>query len=218
MPVSFQVHTPEQRLIRRVQNGDKDAFYELVRPYERAIFWAAFSLVRNSADAEEVAQEAVMKAFKGLPHFRHEAKFSTWVVQIAIIEAKVKLRKDRRHLYESLEGGRQGDACNSLAKDLADWRGMPSQVLEQKELRQALTKALGSLPEKYRIMLVLRDVRHLSIRETAQALGLSEANVKTRLYRARLQMRHVLAPALGGSRNGKTQMRKCAIFVPSEGV
>jgi RNA polymerase sigma-70 factor (ECF subfamily) len=189
----------EQALIQRVQNGDAEAFYQLVRPYERAVFLAALSLVKNEADAEEVAQEAVLKAFKALPHFRQEAKFSTWLIQICINEAKMKLRKDRHHLYESLEDGHQNDDGDYIPRDFADWREIPSEALEQKELRTALTQALDSLPEKYRIVLILRDVQHLSISETAQALGLTEANVKTRLLRARLQMRDALAPGFDGA-------------------
>ncbi len=183
----------EQPLIRRVQAGDAEAFYELVRPYERAVFLAALAIVKNDADAEEVAQEAILKAFKALARFRQESKFSTWLIQIAINEAKMKLRKDRRHLYESIEQGQQSDEGEYIPKDFADWREIPSQVLERRELRDALTKALGSLPEKYRTILILRDVNHLSITETAHILGLSEANVKTRLSRARLQMRDALA-------------------------
>jgi RNA polymerase sigma-70 factor, ECF subfamily len=183
----------EQALIRRVQAGDAEAFYELVRPYERAVFLAAVAIVKNEADAEEVAQEAVLKAFKALGRFRQESKFSTWLIQIAINEAKMKLRKDRRHLYESIEQGQQSDDGDYIPRDFADWREIPSQALERRELRNALTKALESLPEKYRTILILRDVNHLSITETAQVLGLSEANVKTRLSRARLQMRDALA-------------------------
>jgi len=183
----------EQALIRRVQAGDAEAFYELVRPYERAVFLAAVAIVKNQADGEEVAQEAVLKAFKALGRFRQESKFSTWLIQIAINEAKMKLRKDRRHLYESIEQGQQSDDGDYIPRDFADWREIPSQALERRELRNALTKALESLPEKYRTILILRDVNHLSITETAQVLGLSEANVKTRLSRARLQMRDALA-------------------------
>src|SRR6266571_5692587 len=189
----------EAELIARVKGGDVEAFYEMVRPYERAVFLAALSLVKNDADAEEVAQEAILKAFKNLSRFRGEAKFSTWLIQIAINEAKMKLRRDRRHLYESLEEGPRGDDGDYMPKDYADWREIPSEALEQKELRVALTKALKSLPEKYRSVLVLRDVQQLSIAETSQALGISEANVKTRLSRARLQMRDALAPGLTGS-------------------
>jgi len=196
---SFQPNIAEEVLIQRVQNGEIEAFYELVRPYERGVFLAALSLVKNEADAEEVAQEAMLKGFKGLARFRGEAKFSTWLIQIAINEAKMKLRRDRRHLYESLEEGPRGDDGDYMPKDYADWREIPSEALEQKELRVALTKALKSLPEKYRSVLVLRDVQQLSIAETSQALGISEANVKTRLSRARLQMRDALAPGLTGS-------------------
>ena len=205
LPMSFQVDSAETTLIRRVQNGDSDAFFDLVRPYERAVFLAALSLVRNDADAEDVAQEAILKAFKNLARFRQEAKFSTWLIQIAINEAKMRLRKDRRHLYESIEEGRLGDDGDYTPRDFADWREIPSEALEQKELRKALTKALDSLPEKYRTVLILRDVQHLSITETAQVLGLSEANVKTRLSRARLQMRDALAPGFDGAwRRGRT--------------
>jgi RNA polymerase sigma-70 factor (ECF subfamily) len=194
-PVSSFISSPtEMDLIHRVLNGEANAFYELVRPYERAVFLAALALLRNDADAEEVAQEAVLQAFKNLARFRQEAKFSTWLIQICINEAKMRRRKDRRHLYESVEEGRLGDDGDYTPRDFADWREIPSEALEQKELREALTVALDSLPEKYRCVLILRDVEHLSITETAQALGLSEANVKTRLCRARLQMRDALAP------------------------
>jgi RNA polymerase sigma-70 factor, ECF subfamily len=193
----------EGLLIRRIQGGEMDAFYELVRPYERALFVAALALLKNDADAEEVAQEAVLKAFKNITGFRQEAKFSTWMIQICINEAKMKLRKDRRHLYDSIEEGQQNDEGDYIPKDFADWREIPSEALEQKELREALTKALNSLPEKHRTVLILRDIQHLSINETAKVLGLSESNVKTRLLRARLQMRDALAPGFDGDWNGR---------------
>src|SRR5712691_9579667 len=139
----------EAELIGRVKGGDVEAFYEMVHPYERAVFLAALSLVKNDADAEEVAQEAVLKAFKNLSRFRQEAKFSTWLIQISINEAKMKLRKDRRYLYESLDEGKQNDEGDYIPKDFADWREIPSEALEQSELREALTNALDFLPEKY---------------------------------------------------------------------
>ena len=187
----------EQDLIAHVQAGRADAFYELVRPYERAVFLSALSLTRNDADAEEVAQEAMLKAFKNIGGFRREAKFSTWLIQIAINEAKMKIRKNRRHLYESIEEPQVTDDGDYIPKDFADWRELPSEALERKELRDALATALNSLPEKYRTVMMLRDVQQLSIAETAQVLGISEANVKTRLSRARLQMRDALASGFG---------------------
>ena len=189
----------EADLTARIKGGDADAFYELVRPYERAVFLTAMSLVKNEADAEEVSQEAILKAFKSLSRFRQEAKFSTWLIQISINEAKMKLRKDRRHLYESMEEGQKNDEGDYIPKDFADWREIPSEALEQKELHKALSQAMDSLSEKYRTVLILRDVQHLSIDETAKILSISEANVKTRLCRARLQMRDALAPGFDGA-------------------
>jgi RNA polymerase sigma-70 factor (ECF subfamily) len=184
----------EAALIARVVAGDHEAFGDLVRPYEKMVYLSALSVLGNEADAEEVAQEAVLKAFRALRHFRSESKFSTWLVQIVINESKMKLRKDRRHLYESLEDAPQNEEGEYIPRDFADWRDIPSDALEQKELRHALKTALKSLPPKYRSVLVLRDVEQFSIRETAEALGITEANVKTRLCRARLQMRDALAP------------------------
>ena len=95
--------TTESDLIQRVCQGDKEAFYSLVRPCERGVFTAAMSILNNPADAEEVAQEAVLKAFSALPRFRGESKFSTWLIQITINEARLRLRKDRKHLYQSVD-------------------------------------------------------------------------------------------------------------------
>ena len=189
----------EVELIRRVRSGEKEAFYELVRPYERAVYSAAMSILNNQADAEEVSQEAVLKAFSHLSGFRGDAKFSTWLVRITINEARMKVRKDRRHLYESVDEPNTTEDGEYFPKDFADWREVPSEAAQRKELRDALKRAMSGLPPKYREVLVLRDIQHMSIEETAQALGISPANVKTRLLRARLQMRDALAPGFDGS-------------------
>lgn len=190
----------EAALIERVRSGEHEAFYELVRPHERGIYLAALSVLNNDADAEEVVQEAILKAFKALPRFRGEARFSTWIIQITINEARMKLRKDRRHLYDSLDEPRRGeDEGDYVPRDFADWREIPSEALETARLRQALRKALDSLSPKYRQVLVLRDVEHLNIAETAKLLGITEAAVKTRLLRARLIMRDALAPGFDGA-------------------
>ena len=190
----------EATLIARVRSGDHEAFYDLVRPHERSIYLAALSIVHNDADAEEVIQETILKAFKAIGRFREEAKFSTWIFQIAINESRMKLRKDRRHLYDSLDepvkGEEQGDY---IPRDFADWREIPSEALDNARLREALTKALASLSPKYRQVLVLRDIEHLNVAETAKVIGISEAAVKTRLLRARLQMRDALAPGFDGA-------------------
>ena len=196
---SWQPNDREAALIQRVCNGEHEAFYELVRPFERAIYFAAMGVLNNPADAEEVAQETVLKAFNALPNFRFEAKFSTWIIQIAINESRMKLRKDRRHLYESIEAQRHDDEGDYRPRDLADWREIPSEELQRKELREALKRTIAALAPKYREVFILRDVQHVSIAETAKILGITEASVKTRLLRARLQMRDALAPGIDGS-------------------
>lgn len=199
----------QAELVRRACDGDKEAFYSLVRPCERAVYAAAMSIMNNSADAEEVAQEAVLKALAHLAGFRSEAKFSTWLVQITINEARSRLRKDRRHLYESIDEPRTDEEGDYSPKDFADWREIPSEALKRDELRNALKRALATLPLKYREVFILRDIQNLSIEETAEILGISEGNVKTRLLRARLQMRDALAPGIDGSwSTGKPEYKK----------
>jgi RNA polymerase sigma-70 factor, ECF subfamily len=193
-------HSESQaELIRRAREGDKEAFCKLVLPCERAVYAAAMSILNNSADAEDVAQEAVLKALANLHGFREEAKFSTWLIQITINEARLRLRKDRRYLYESMNESQSAEEGEYLPKDFADWREIPSEALNRRELREALKKAIASLPLKYRQVLILRDIQNLSTEETAQALGISEGNVKTRLLRARLQVRDFLAPGIDGN-------------------
>ena|ERR1700680_1144928 len=189
----------EAELIQRACQGDKEAFYSLVRPCERAVYTAAVSILNNPEDAEEVAQEAVLKALSHLAAFRGEAKFSTWLIRITINEARLKLRKDRRHLYESVDELRTSEDGEYFPKDYADWREVPSEALQRKELRETLKRAIASLPLKYREVLILRDVQRLRIGEAAQILGITEGSVKTRLLRARLQLRDALAPGVDGS-------------------
>jgi RNA polymerase sigma-70 factor (ECF subfamily) len=188
----------EQELIRRVQAGEKQFFYELVKPYERRIYSAAFAILRNEAEAEDAAQEAVLKALTHVQQFRADARFSTWLTQIAVNEALMKRRKAHAEIMEPI-GEREEDDGTYTPRDFADWREIPSEVLERKEIRQKLADALSALAEKYRKVFVLRDIQHLSIEETAEALGISRASVKTRLLRARLMLRDLLAPGLGGA-------------------
>jgi RNA polymerase sigma-70 factor (ECF subfamily) len=198
MPQS-QLRANEAELIKSVCGGAREGFYELIRPYERMIYATAISVVKNPADAEDVAQEAVLKAFSNLASFRAESKFSTWLIQITYNEAKMKLRKAHSHLYESIDDQQQSEEGDFWPRDFADWQPIPSELLEQNEIRQAVQDAIDSLSPSYREVLVLRDVQHLSIRETMIILGISEATVKTRLHRARLLLRDSLAPGFDGS-------------------
>src|SRR5580698_5751506 len=192
----------EQTLIRRVLAGEQDLFYELIRPYERRVYAAAFAILRNEADTEDVAQEAVLKAFKYIRQFRAESRFSTWLIQITVNEARMRRRKAHANLMEPI-AGREDEEGNYAPRDFADWREIPSETLERKEVRQKLAEALAELGQIYREVFVLRDMQHLSIEETAKALGISTASVKTRLLRARLMLRDLLAPGFGGSWSSK---------------
>jgi RNA polymerase sigma-70 factor (ECF subfamily) len=190
----------EMELIRRILSGDRSLFYELIQPYERVVFLAANSILQNDADAEEVAQESFLRALEKLATFRGEARFSTWLVQIAINDARMRLRRSKRYQVQSADEPVSAvDDEEYFPRDLADWREIPSEALERKELREALKRAVASLKPHYRDVFLLRDVQHLSIAETAKALGLKEATVKVRLLRARLMMRDALAPGYDGS-------------------
>jgi RNA polymerase sigma-70 factor (ECF subfamily) len=189
----------EQELISRIKAGEKQLFYSLIQPYERGLYLTAFSIMQNEADAEDVAQEAVLKALSHLDQFRGEAKFSTWLIQICINEARMRLRRDHKDRYESIDSGQETEEGEYVPMDVADWREIPSDALAHKELKEALARALTSLKPKYREVFVLRDVQGLSIAEAAEALGITQATVKMRLMRARLQMRDALAPGYDGS-------------------
>jgi RNA polymerase sigma-70 factor (ECF subfamily) len=197
----------EQELIRRVRSGEPELFYRLIQPYERRVYSAAFAILRNEADAEDVAQEAVLKAFKHIRQFRAEARFSTWLIQITVNEARMRLRKDHARIMESMVD-QQDEEGHYTPRDFADWREIPSETLERSEIRESLTRALASLNEKYQDVFVLRDVQHLSIAETAKLLGISSAAVKTRLLRARLMLRDLLAPGLGGKWSSRLAFAK----------
>jgi RNA polymerase sigma-70 factor, ECF subfamily len=197
----------EQRLIQRIRDGENEAFYQLIRPYERRVYAAAFAILRNETDAEDCAQEAVLKAFKHIRQFRAEARFSTWLIQIAVNGARMRRRKEHADLVEPLEKEKNEEG-SYLPRDFADWREIPSEILERKEVREKLAEALASLGQIYREVFVLRDMEQLSIEETAKALDISAASVKTRLLRARLMLRDLLAPGLGGAWSSRLSFAK----------
>src|SRR5437868_339530 len=161
----------EETLIRRVLAGERELFYELIRPYERRVYAAAFAILRNEADAEDVAQEAVLKAFKHIRQYRAESRFSTWLIQITVNEARMRRRKAHANIMEPI-ADRQDEEGNYTPRDFADWREIPSETLERNEVRQKLAEALAELGQIYREVFVLRDMQHLSIEETAKALGI----------------------------------------------
>ena len=185
----------EAQMIASILAGDTQLYHELIRPYERSVYMMALSYMKNEADAEDVAQEAFLKAFHHLSSFRAEARFSTWLVGIALNEARSRLRREGILRMESIddtpeEGGHISPAI------LRDWREVPSEALERKEVRQMLQKAITNLPEKYREVFLLRDVEEMNIVETAAALSITVGNVKVRLHRARLMLQKQLTPLL----------------------
>jgi RNA polymerase sigma-70 factor, ECF subfamily len=194
-PVSEE--TREQELIRRIRSGEPEKFYELIRPFERRVYAAAFAILRNEADAEDAAQEAMLKALANLRQFRGEARFSTWLIQIAVNEARMRRRKDHANVIEPI-GEREDAEGVYTPREFADWHEVPSEALERREVRDLLLEALGAIGSKYREVFVLRDVEHQSIQEVSETLGISTASVKTRLLRARLMLRDLLAPKLTG--------------------
>jgi RNA polymerase sigma-70 factor (ECF subfamily) len=188
----------EQVLISRILAGEKELFLELIRPYQRTVYATVISMLGSIEDAEDVTQDALLKALARLHQFRRESGFGTWLIQIAINEARMRRRKLRHGIMFSLTSEPDGDGAY-IPKDFADWREIPSEALERNEIRNALAKALTSLEEHYRLAFILRDVNELSIAETASILGISPGAVKSRLRRARLMLRDMLA---SGLRNG----------------
>ena len=192
----------DAELIARVLAGERELFHELVRPYEKSVYFAAFSVLQNEQDAEDAAQEAVLKALKNLRNFRAESKFSTWLASIAVNEGRSRLRHARIIEFESVDQPPEEEDGDFAPAVISDWREVPLQALERKELRELLHKAIFSLPEIYREVLLLRDVEEFNIADTADALGVSTGVVKTRLLRARLMMQKILAPQLASKRSG----------------
>ena len=186
----------DAEIIRRILAGEKNLFQELIRPYERMVYLAAFSTLRNEAEAEDATQETMLNAYRHLGSFRAESKFSTWLVTIAVNEARQRLRKERRAPVNSIEESvedREGDYTPAL---LTDWREVPLEALERAEVREKIKTAVEELPGIYREVFTLRDLEEMDVHDTAQVLGITPALVKVRLHRARILLQKALAPYL----------------------
>jgi RNA polymerase sigma-70 factor (ECF subfamily) len=200
MASSPNLPNPDTELVRRAKAGDLAAFEELATRHERQIYTLAFRILQNPHDAEDVTQQAFLSAIENLAGFREEASFATWLSRIATFAALKVIRKrkglDTVSLEEATEPREDHDAIPH-PEYIADWKESPERLVERNEIRRLLDVALAQLDEKHRLIFLLRDVEGLSVRETADALGLSEANVKVRLLRARLQLREQLTRTLG---------------------
>ncbi len=183
---------PDVALVASAVAGDVHAFETLIRKYDRQIFRIAQHITQNREDAEDVVQDAFLKAYEKLDQFQGNSKFYTWLVRIAVNESLMRLRKRRTGKMVSIDEDIETDE-GSVPRDLADWSPNPEQNYSQAELAKILRKTIQGLPPGFRVVFVLRDVDGLSTEETAEMLGLSVPAVKSRLLRARLQLRERLS-------------------------
>ena len=179
-------------LVHASKRGDLAAFEKLVKRYDRKLFRIAQHLTHNREDAEDVVQEAFLKAFLHLDQFRENAKFSTWLTRIAMNQSLMMLRKRRPTREVSIDNDFQSDDVN-LPIDVEDWTPNPEQLYRATQLREILRATLQKLGPGLRVVFVLRDIEGFSLQETAEALGLSVIAVKARSFRARLQLREQLS-------------------------
>lgn len=188
----------EAECIRRILGGEKHLFHELIRPCERPIYFLLLSMLANEMDAEDAAQETVIKVYQNLRLFRGESQFRTWVLSIARNEGLGRLRKVNARREDSLDAETDETTGDYTPAILTSWREVPLEELERKELGEILRVAIASLPAIYRNVVILRDIEEMDVRETAQAMGIAEGSVKVRLHRARALLQRALAPKLKG--------------------
>ena len=181
----------ESQLVAKAREGDLAAFNELVQRYDRKIFRLAKHITQNDEDAEDVLQETFLKAFEHLGDFQGQSKFYTWIVRIAVNESLMKLRKRKSDrtvpLDEPVDTGE-----DQVVREVAVWEDNPEQKYSREEMAKILEEAVDTLRPAFRTVFVLRDIEELSTEETAEALGISIPAVKSRLLRARLQLREKL--------------------------
>lgn len=183
---------PDIALVDRAKAGDTAAFEKLVRQYDRQIYRTALHITQNREDAEDITQDVFFKAFQKLVQFQGNSKFSTWLVRIAVNESLMRLRRRKTSRTVSMDQDVETED-GAIPRDFAEWRPNPEQIFSQSELGDILRKTIAGLPPGFRTVFTLRDIENLSTEETAEALGLSVPAVKSRLLRARLQLRERLS-------------------------
>jgi RNA polymerase sigma-70 factor, ECF subfamily len=200
MPRMSHPSEDDRELVSRARAGDFTAFEALVALYARRIYSLAMRIVGQREDAEEVVQQTFLSVIEHLAEFREESQFSTWLMRIAMNHALGLLRKRRRQRTMPLaEVESEENGYDSIPRPefIAQWRETPEQIASRHETQRLLQEALNELVEKYRVVFVLRDIQGLSTHDTARELGISEANVKVRLLRARLMLRERLTRTFG---------------------
>lgn len=191
----------EMALVRAAKQGEVSAFEQLVKRYDRNIFRIAQHITQNREDAEDVVQDAFLKAYENLDQFQGNSKFYTWLVRIAVNESLMKLRRRKTSKTVSMDEDVETEE-GSMPREFADWSPNPEQQFGQSELGDILRKTIQGLPSSFRTVFVLRDVEGLSTEETAEMLDLSIPAVKSRLLRARLQLRERLNRYFKKTKNG----------------
>jgi RNA polymerase sigma-70 factor (ECF subfamily) len=190
----------DKELVVRAKAGELDAFESLTNRYEQRVYSLALRMLRQEQDAEDVTQQTFLSALESLGGFRGDASFATWLLRIATHAALKVIRKRKGLNTVSLEAAtEEADGYDTIPHPeyIADWQQSPEELVRKHETQRLLDEALANLDEKHRLVFLLRDVEGLSVKETAEALGLSEANTKVRLLRARLQLREQLTRTLG---------------------
>jgi RNA polymerase sigma-70 factor, ECF subfamily len=200
MSNQIMAESSDAELVRRAKAGDLDAFEQLTSRYERKVYSLAWRMLRQEQDAEDVTQQTFLSLLENLKGFRGEASFSTWLLRVATHAALKVIRKrqglDTVSLEQATESSEEGDPVPH-PEYIADWRHSPEELVRKNETQRLIEEALAQLDEKHRLVFLLRDVEGMSVRETAESLGLSEGNVKVRLLRARLQLRERLTRFFG---------------------
>lgn len=198
-PASPPIVDPDRALVLRAQEGELEAFEELVSRYEQRVYTLALRILRQREDAEEVVQEAFVSVLEHLETFRGEAPFKSWLLRIATNQALHVLRKRKGLSTVPFQEERGESEQHPLPHPqlIARWKESPERLAEQLEVHHSLARALEDIDEKYRLVFVLRDVSEFSTKETAMALNISEPNVKIRLLRARLMLRERLTSMFG---------------------
>jgi len=194
-------HDPDDSaLVAQAKAGDFDAFEQLVSRHEQRAYVVAMGILRQRQDAEDAVQTAFLNALEHLDRFREEAAFGTWLTRVVVNTALKALRKRKGLATVPLAGGAADDDETGEIPHpelIAPWPGDPAHVVARQDLRRILDEAIDALPDKHRLVFVLRDIQGLSVRHTAQVLGISEPNVKVRLLRARLALRERLTRIFG---------------------
>jgi RNA polymerase sigma-70 factor, ECF subfamily len=190
-PLPSAEASEELPIVERARSGDVAAFTELVNRYERKIYRLAKNITQNDDDAEDVLQETFLKAYSHLNNFEGHSKFYTWLVRIAVNEALMKLRKRKTDKTVPLDEP-QDTGEDTVVREIAVWDDDPEKRFGRDEIRRILDSAIQSLKPAFRTVFILRDIEELSTEETAETLGISVPAVKSRLLRARLQLREKL--------------------------